>query len=409
MNPLDRWQEIFDVLVRRKLRTALTALSVAWGIFMLVVLLAAGNGLATGVETAFARNAVNSVFVSGGAVTKPFRGNPIGKRVRLDADDWHLTQRTVTSLESGDVQFSPGMLVCSHGARHASLTVRGCYPGRAVIHGIQMTIGRFINQDDLQERRHVAAIDTKAAEGLFAPGEDPLGGLVTVGNVVFQVVGVYDEHDNDRDTNMIYVPQTTAQVAFSGGTEIRQMAFIVNEPPEQATGQLADLRRGLSDRKDVEQTDTQALNIRNTQEMFSKLTGLFRGIRLFVWLIGLGTILAGVVGVGNIMLISVAERTREIGVRKAIGATPGSIVRMIVEESLVITCASGYLGLVAAVAVVNLAAKFIPKSEFFSHPDVNLGVGLMATGILVIAGTVAGFFPALRAARINPIAALRVE
>ncbi len=409
MNLLDRWREIFDVLVRRKLRTALTALSVAWGIFMLVVLLAAGDGLATGVESTFALNAVNSVFVMGGQVSKAHAGNPIGKRVALDAADFSVVKRDVPRMGAPDIQFSPGAKVVSHGNRHATLTIRGCFPGRAVIHAMQMEKGRFINDDDLRERRRVACIDSKAADGLFAPGENPLGQWITVADVVLQVVGVYEESENDDQTNMVYMPQTTAQIAFAGGNELRQIAFTLSAAETNRQSQLDDVQRDLASRKNVATDDKRAIRIRNTQEMFDRFNGLFQGIRAFVWLIGLGTILAGVVGVSNIMLISVAERTREIGVRKAVGATPSTIVRMIVEEALVITCASGYLGLVAAVAVVNVAARLIPKTEFFASPQVNLSVGLAATGILVLAGTIAGLFPALRAARINPIAALRVE
>lgn len=172
---------------------------------------------------------------------------------------------------------------------------------------------------------------------------------------------------------------------------------------------LDDIRRTIGARKGVSPDDKRAINMWNSQEMFERVTGLFAGIEAFVWLVGLGTILAGVVGVSNIMLISVAERTREIGVRKAIGATPSSIVRMIVEEAMVITLVSGYLGLVAAVVLVEGVGQFLPKTPFFATPHVDLGVGLAATGVLMFAGVVAGLFPALRAARIHPIAALRVE
>jgi len=397
------------VLLRRKLRTALTALSVAWGIFMLVVLLAAGNGLATGVQTAFARNAVNSVFVMAGQVSKAHQGSPVGKRLKLDNEDFGLVQRTVTSLDASDVRYQPGPKLVSHGRRSGSFTIRGCLPGRAVVHGTQMSLGRFVDQDDVRERRHTAAMDSKAAEILFAPGEDPIGQWINLGGVMFEVVGVYEEHETEGQTNMIYIPETTAQTAFAGGTMVHQIAFTVDAGLSESQAQLADFRMAITGRKNVAPDDDRAIHIGNTQESYEKIMALFRGIRGFVWLIGLGTVLAGIVGVSNIMLISVSERTREIGVRKAIGAPPSTIVRMIVEEALVITCASGYLGLVAAVAVVNVAARLIPKTDYFANPDVNLGIGLAATGLLVVAGTLAGLFPALRAARINPIAALRVE
>ena len=406
---LDRWREILDVLLRRKLRTGLTALSVAWGIFMLVVLLAAGNGLSSGVRMEFERDAINSVWIESGVTTKPYGGNPSGKRIHLQLEDVPLIQRMVPNLHGLDVRFDAGDKVISRGHRQRRSEIRGCLPGRADVHPMVFTSGRFIDEDDVRERRRVAVIEKKAQDALFAPGEDPVGSWVNLAGSPAQVVGVFEEADDESEQGLIYLPLPTAQLVFGGGTRIDEMAFMVNSDTAGTAVIVDDLRRVLSPRKGFALDDQRALRVGNRQERFDRITGLFAGINAFVWLIGLGTILAGVVGVSNIMLISVSERTREIGVRKAVGAQPSAIVRMIVEEALLVTMISGYLGLVAAVAVTTLVARVLPRTQFFHNPQIDLGVGLAATGVLVLAGTLAGLFPALRAARINPIAALRVE
>jgi len=235
------------------------------------------------------------------------------------------------------------------------------------------------------------------------------------------VVGVFDEeNEEDFELQVIYVPITTAQLLFTWGrpgepgraigNRLERFVFTVGNATGAETDEaIDDMRAAIAARKDYAADDTQALRVFNNQAMYERFRRLFTGIRTFVWLIGLGTILAGVVGVSNIMLISVQERTREIGLRKAVGAQPRSIIAMILQEALAITLVSGYLGLCAGVALVTFAQKVIPPSPFFRRPDVDIGVGLAATGILVICGMLAGLFPALRAARVNPIAALRVE
>jgi putative ABC transport system permease protein len=255
----------------------------------------------------------------------------------------------------------------------------------------------------------VAVLERKAVEALFAPGESPIGESIVVAGYPLQVVGVFEEAEDESEQGLVYMPLSTAQLTFGGGNRIHLISFTVGSGIEETTATINELTRGLAGRKGFSPDDKRALRIGNQQEMFARFTSLFAGIRAFVWLIGLGTILAGVVGVGNIMLISVAERTREIGVRKAVGARPSTIVRMIIEEALFLTVTAGYLGLCLGVAAVTGAGKLLPKTEFFAEPQVDVGVGLAATGVLVIAGLLAGLVPAVRAARVNPITALRVE
>ena len=415
----DRWREILDVMRRRRLRTALTALSVAWGIFMLVVLLAAGEGLATGAETEFSKDAMNSIFVFPFRLSKPHLGHPIGKDVRLNNEDFALGKALLPIVDRASAIRGMNGIV-QREARNASFSVLGVMPDYVEIEKSDIVAGRFLNPDDQQQRRKVAVIGVKVKKLLFDPGDDPVGQVITISRVPFTVVGVFDEeNEDDSELQIIYVPLSTQQMLYAWGpndtlgsrrTGIERMVYTVGDATAaQTDGAIQDLRGMLAARKGFAPDDKMAVRMFNAQEVYERFRNLFTGIRTFVWLIGLGTILAGVVGVSNIMLISVQERTREIGVRKAVGAPPSAIIAMIVQEAMAITMVSGYLGLCAGVALVTFAQRVIPPSPFFRHPDINLGTALLATGVLVAAGMLAGFFPALRAARVHPIAALRVE
>ncbi len=421
---LDRWREILETMWRRKLRTALTALSVAWGIFMLVVLLAAGNGLANGAELEFSRDAMNSVWVNGWRLSKPFEGKPVGKWVRLYNDDHELARKTVPILEVSSAVVGLDARV-RRGMQTASFSVQGVSPAHEVIEKTDMTEGRFLDEDDQRQRRKVAVIGAKVKETLFPRDAQVIGQQLEIARIPFTVVGMFEAETEEWEQQTIYIPLSTAQLLLTWGgrgpaaqaaaprvigNRIERFGFTVgNASGAQTAAAIERLRVELAARKGFAPDDKQALRMWNNQEVYERFRGLFTGIRTFVWLIGLGTILAGVVGVSNIMLISVQERTREIGVRKAVGAPPSSIIAMILQEAMAVTLVSGYLGLCAGVALVSFAQKVIPPSPFFRHPEVDILVGLGATGVLVVAGMLAGLFPALRAARISPIAALRVE
>jgi putative ABC transport system permease protein len=408
---LDRWREILEILWRRKLRTLLTALSVSWGIFMLVILLGAGNGLSNGAEAEFSRDATNAVWVNAGRLSKPFEGQPIGKFVRFHMDDYQLVKDQVAIADRRSARWEgPGSLSVTRGSRNASYPVRGVHPDHEGIEKSIIVEGRYLNDEDIAQRRKVAIIGIKVRDNLFAPGEEVVGSAIRVGNAWFTVVGLFREEDEESEEQTIYIPVTTSHLVYDAAGNVHRLVFTVGDTSAEKTDAVVEgLRRQLASRHHFSPEDKRAVFIWNSQEMSERFHGLFRGIRSFIWIIGLGTILAGVVGVSNIMLISVQERTREIGVRKAVGAPPASIVLMIVEEALAITVVSGYSGLVAGIGLLTVAQKVLPPTPFFRRPDVDLGVALGATAVLVAAGVLAGLFPALRAARINPIAALRVE
>jgi putative ABC transport system permease protein len=410
MPGLDRWREILEVMWRRKLRTLLTALSVSWGIFMLVILLGAGRGLSNGVEAEFARDATNAVWLNPGLISKAYAGNPVGKKVRFLLDDYGLVTTIARPDHASAAAKVPSAISVTRGRRDSSFEVRGVHPDHEIIERTGVFAGRYINEQDVAEVRKVAVMGLRVRDALFAPGEEALGGTIRIGTASFVVIGLFHEEDDQNEDQTIYVPFTTAQVVLSGDKHVDEVMFTVGDSSLQKTESLIDdLKRHLATKHQFNPEDRRALRVSNSQERSERFEGLFRAIRGFIWIIGLGTIAAGVVGVSNIMLISVQERTREIGVRKAIGAPPSSIVLMIVEEALAITVVSGYSGLVAGVGLLTLAQRALPPTPFFKRPDVDLGVAVGATLVLVVCGVLAGLFPALRAARINPIAALRVE
>ncbi|MDZ4695033.1 MAG: ABC transporter permease [Deltaproteobacteria bacterium] len=412
MTWLDRWREIMATLARRKLRTALTALSVAWGIFMLVVLLAAGQGLSNGAENAFADDAANSVYVQPGRTRIAHAGHGPRRRIQLTNEDLDLLAKAVPVADRTSARFRPRTDArASFRDRQGDFQVSGVQPDHQFLEKTTMEEGRYINDADIAERRKVAVIGLAVAQRLFRDLETPIGQMMNLGKNRFRVIGTFSDTGEQREQETIYIPVTTAQLSFAGGNRIDSIVFSVGETSvEESNALVEDLQRRLAEKHSFSPVDKGALRVFNRHEFYQKLGKVLWGIRMFVWLIGLGTIMAGVVGVGNIMLIAVKERTREFGMRKALGATPGSIVAMVLEEALVITTVSGYVGLVAGVALVEFAKRILPTDTgFFREPDVNIGVGIAATAVLVVAGLAAGFWPARRAARINPIEALRAE
>jgi putative ABC transport system permease protein len=411
MLDLDRWQEIGQVLRRRKLRTALTAFSVAWGIFMLVILLGAGAGLQHGAEYGFRDDATNSIWVYPGRTSVPHEGHAVGRPVQFTNDDHDAVHEAVRAVEYITSRFYlEGQFMVSRGERHASFDVRSCHPDHRYLENTIVVAGRFLNDLDVRERRKVAVIGPTVVAALFAPHEDPLGAWIDVRGIPYRVVGVFEDTGGEGELRKIYVPISTAQMAYNGQNRVHQIMFTLGDADVEQSRIIADEVRGLLARRhDFSPADKAAVRVSNNLEQFQKFLDLFRMIRLFTWVIGIGTILAGIVGVSNIMLISVKERTREIGVRKAVGATPSAIVGLIVQEALVITAVSGYIGMLAGIGALELAARLVPKSDFMRDPEVDLGVVVGATLVLVASGLLAGYFPARRAARINPVEALRAE
>jgi putative ABC transport system permease protein len=405
----DRWQEIWDTLVQNKLRTVLTMLAMSWGIFMLVVLLGLGRGLSNGVTSGFADDAVNSIWIFGGQTSVAHEGLPLGRRIQFDNRDVDATKKTegVEHL-SGRFNWSGEQRV-RVGDKVASFDVRAVHPGHLYLEKTEIVLGRFLNDADLEGRRKVAVVGIPVAEFLF-DRRDVVGEWIEVGKIAFQVVGVFDDAGGEGELRKVYVPISTAQAAWGGSDKVAMMMFTVGEAGVEESKRIAERVRGqLAEAHDFAATDPQATRVRNNVENFDRFQKIFRMIDIFIWLMGACTIVAGVVGVSNIMMIIVRERTKEIGVRKALGATPWNIVGTIIQEAVFLTAAAGYMGLVAGVGFLALVAKLVPSNDMFKNPEVDLGIAIAATCVLVAAGALAGFFPARAAARVNPIVALRDE
>jgi putative ABC transport system permease protein len=409
MFDLDKWQEIFATIRKNKLRTFLTGFSVAWGIFMLIVLLGSGNGLQNGVEYQFKSDATNTIWLYPGSTTMPFQGMKAGRQINFTNEDYTFVKENIPGIEeiSARYYFWQNRII-SYKKQFGSFDLICVHPDMQIIEKITVDQGRMLNEIDLQRHRKVAIIGLPVKEALFKNGENPLGEYIRVNSVPFQVVGVFTDR-SDRDQQRLYLPISTAQMIFNGGNTINNLSITTNLSAEESENLEQTLRTKLAKRHRFNSEDKSALFINNTLREFKQFQNMFMGIKLFVTVIGLFTIIAGVVGVSNIMIIVVNERTKEIGIRKAIGATPWSIIFLIIFESVIITAFAGYIGLVGGIGLLELVSKAMPASEFFRNPEVDFSIAVSATIVLVLSGMLAGLFPAIRAARIRPVLALRDE
>ncbi len=405
---LDKFQEIFSTIQKNRLRTFLTGFSVAWGIFMLIILLGSGTGLEKGVKSLF-KDATNSIWVRRGHTSLPYKGLQPGRRIQFTNADYEDVKKNIKGIEHITARFYRwGNNKITYKNESGAFSIISCHPAHQYLENTIIIKGRHINQIDINQFRKVAIIGTEVEKILFKK-EPSLGKYININSIPFKVVGVFSDEE-ERVVSLIYLPISTAQRVFNGANRIHMFAFTTGAASVKESLDMENIvRKKLAVRHNFSVEDEKAINIWNNVKFYQKFVNLFKGIRVFIWIIGIGTIVAGIVGVGNIMLIAVKERTKEIGIRKAIGATPLSIVNLILTEAVIITSISGYIGLVTGVAAIELAAKYLPKTEFFQNPEVNFQAAIGAIILLVIAGSLAGLIPARRAANIKPIEALLEE
>ena len=404
----DKWQEIFNSIRRHKVRTFLTALGVFWGIFMLVLLLGAGKGLQNGVEYEFQDDAMNSLWIRRGFTSVEHRGLPEGRRIQFTNEDYDLLHSSFSGVEhlTGRFYLSGDQLL-SYEEKQLSFPTRGVHPGHQYLENTLMRRGRYINERDLYEFRKVAVIGEVARESIFG-NANPIGKEVSIGGIPYTIVGEFYDKGSTDEMRIVYLPITTTQKVYAGTNEVHQLMVTTGDMPLSQMQELErDIRRMLSARHQFAMQDRKAVWITNLAEEYQQFQSLFAAIRAFVWFVGIGSIIAGVIGVSNIMLIIVKDRTREIGVRKAMGATPRDIIMMVLSEAVFITALAGYAGLAAGVGVLALMSDL--AVEYFRHPQINIWVGLAATLVLVVTGALAGLMPALQAARINPVEAMKAR
>lgn len=418
---LDLWQEIYGTIKRNKLRTSLTGFAVAWGIFMLIVLLGAGNGLIHAFEESSSERALNSMRVGAWMTSKPYEGMQAGRRIRLDLKDLKATSEFFPEhIITAGATVSQSGVVLSYGQEYVNLSLLGTYPNYVEIEAVTLASGRFLNQNDLTELRKVIVLHKKTAEILFGKTRtSPIGQFVNAGGVMYQVVGTYDD-GGSRGDNTAYIPFTTLRTIYNKGVELNNIIFTFRglESIESNEAFENRYRKVVASNHRFDPTDTNAVWIWNRLTSYMQTQKGMKILTTAIWVIGIFTLLSGIVGVSNIMLITVKERTREFGIRKALGAKPGSILKLIILESIVITTLFGYVGMVVGIAVtewMNMAFGSqtmdagMFQAKVFSDPTVDLSVAVQATLTLIIAGTLAGFFPAKKAVSIRPIEALRAS
>ncbi len=413
-------QEIFATLSHNKLRTALTGLSVTWGIFILIVLLGAGNGLKNGVTSNFSERASNMVQMWSGTSSLPYDGLKANRSLAF-ADkqiDDVKTGMKETDQQTGVID---RQATFTYKSEYGSYNIKGVNPTYNDIFKLKFSDngGRFINELDLKGNKKVIVIDKKIEEILFK-NESSLGKFIKVGNIMFQVIGVNSKAERWGGSNG-YIPYSTAQLIYNPDKKFNNIAFTVKglETTESNNKFNDKLKSQMATSLRFDPKDTRALWVWNAQRDYIETMKIFGGITIFVSFIGILTLIAGIVGVSNIMLVSVKERTREIGIRKAIGAPPASILRSIILESIIITSVFGYIGMMLGIGLTELINYFLVQSAahsasetgmtVFKNPTVELSIVLISTSILIIAGVIAGYMPARRAVRIKPIEAMWEE
>lgn len=414
---IGHWEDIISHMKKHKVRTGLTAFGVFWGIFLLLVLLGAGNGIEKGVYLEFGGISVNSMHVWGSRTSLPYNGYKSGRHIQLTDDDTDAIEMSVNGIETVcPRQELWGTNTIKYKKNDGSFSVYGDIPDIIRLEPLKVTEGRFINQRDIDELRKVAVIGSRVKEILFGNEVDPVGNYIEVNGIAFLVIGVfnYDTYGGDDRgrSESIIIPYTTLQRTYNRINKVGWFSILVNDN-YKGTEVEKEVVSLLANKHNVHPDDRRGIGSWNTSREFESLQGLFIGIRIFLWIVGLGTLLAGMIGVSNVMLIIVKERTKEIGIRKTLGATPASIISMILQEAFLITSVAGYSGVFTAVFLMEIIAFFMEKSQiktqYFSDPEISLPIAIAAMGVLIISGLLAGFFPAVKASQIHPVEALREE
>jgi len=411
-------KEIWATTRRNRLRTTLTGFAVAWGIFMIIVLLGAGNGLINAQVQSSQRFIANSMKVYGGWTSKPYNGLKEGRSVELKNADIEATSKGFQQhIDEVGASLSQSVTI-SLGQQYVNCQMAGVYPNHPKIDKVEMMWGRFVNPIDMREKRKVVVLAGKQAKELDKTPQSLLGRHVEVGQLAFQVVGIYK--DDESRQGDAFTPYTTLKAIYKKTYDADNIEFAFHGLETEAQNKAfeATYQRRLAANHDVAPDDESAFWLWNRYSQNLQMSTGLSILRTALWVVGLFTLLSGVVGVSNIMLITVKERTHEFGIRKAIGARPWSILKLIVTESVIITTFFGYIGMVLGIAAneymdATLGHDVIDTGLFqatmFVNPTVGLDICIEATAVMVVAGTLAGLVPALKAARIRPIEALMAE
>jgi len=417
----DRWSEIIEALTANWFRTLLTAFGVLWGIFILVILLAAGKGLENGVKQGFGGIATNSMFMWTQTVSKPYKGLPKGRRFNYRVSDVEALDQAIPELRFISPRNQLGGFGGNNnvvrGLNSGAFNVYGDYPEIIQQEPMDITSGRFINHSDIQDKRKIAIIGDGVRNALYERNEEVIGSYIKISGVNFMVVGTYKKKGNgggnsEEAQKEIYVPFTAFSQAFNMGDRVGWMAITAKDG-YSITNLKSEVFDIMKSRHTIHPEDDRAIGNFDLYEEYSKINGLFIALKAVAYFVGVLVLLSGIIGISNIMLIVVKERTNEIGVRRALGATPWMIRGQILMESVFLTIISGMAGIILATGViwlVNLQLDGTDTSEtMFANPSVNLGVVMVALSILIISGLLAGMIPAQHAIKVKPVDALRTE
>ena len=410
----DTWQEIIGTIRKNKLRTGLTAAGVFWGIFMLIFMMGMGDGLEKGIMNEFGGRSTNSLYLWPKSTSIVYKGLPAGRWARFTLDDIYALQKHADYIDILAPRHLTHNALVSYQDQSNNFEIRGEWPGVFKVESMLPIEGRVLNQLDEKRHRKVAVIGKTVQEELFDKGS-AVGKDIIVQGISFQIVGVIKYEGESRRLQeaeeAIFVPLSTSVQLYGDGKHISWLVCTI-DADKMVSNVEDDIINFIKMRHIIAPEDSRAIGCFNLEKEFRKLTGLFSGIRIFLWIVGIGTLMAGVVSVSNVMLITVKDRTREIGVRKAIGATPFSIINMILLESVFITALSGYIGLIVGtfiISVVNVLSQGMGDDQMFQNPEVNLSISVTAFVVLVISGLIAGLLPSMHAAKINPVEALRSD
>ncbi len=416
----DKWSEILEALTSNWFRTVLTAFGVLWGIFILVILLAAGKGLENGVKQGFGGIATNSMFMWAQTPSKPYKGLPKGRRYNFKISDVAAIKQNVPNLKYVSPRNQLGGFGGANnvvrGLKSGAFNVYGDYPEVIKQEPMDITSGRFVNYSDIEQNRKVAILGAGVINDMYDPGEEVIGSYIKVNGVNFMVIGTYKKKGNngnpEENQKQIYVPFTAFSQAFNMGETVGWMS-ITAEDGSSITDLKTQIFDVIKSRHSIHPEDDRAIGNFDLFQEFSKINGLFVALKAVAYFVGILVLLSGIIGISNIMLIVVKERTNEIGVRRALGATPWDIRGQILMESIFLTIISGMSGIALAtgvIALVNMQLDGVDTSEMmFANPSVDLGVVFIALSILIISGLLAGLIPAQNAIKIQPVDALRTE
>lgn len=412
---LDRWQEIWITITHNKSRSVLTAFGVFWGMLMLVLMVGAGSALEKGISSQVEGFATNSAFFGSSTTTLPYKGFQKGRRWDMTNSDIPVIRQRVKELQYlSPVLFAGGNdKNVVRGEKNGSYMVKGCYPEYDLIEKSKMLYGRYVNDIDIAERRKVCIIGERIYEVLFQKGEDPTGQQIRVNGIYFQVIGVARSTSGvsigGRTEETVVLPFSTMQQAFNQGNIIHFLAATADKgvPVKIVQDKIVEI---LKQQHQISPDDKEAVFSMNIEEQFKMFNYLGIGIAALIWIVGLGTLLAGAIGVSNIMLVTVRERTKEIGIRRALGATPRNIIGQILSESVVLTVLAGVTGIIVGVGILRATGIVLSQGDqFFKDPQISFTMAVVSLIILIVIGTFAGYVPAQRAMMIKPVEAISEE